>query len=163
MSKLVQVCSSQVNIVQHIILTYEIFVILCIMQSGQIHFYNSRTHKRTSKDPRKSPEPASPDDHMSLDLRLNLPCESLRKSHVEDNFTKHSSGSPALGSGDLFIESSTPKKKLGGLTSSPSWLAFEGDHQEMVATVCTKCHMLVMHRPDHSPPILFKRKCTLLS
>ena len=145
MSKLVQVCSSQVNIVQHIILTYEIFVILCIMQSGQIHFYNSRTHKRTSKDPRKSPEPASPDDHMSLDLRLNLPCESLRKSNVEDNFTKHSSGSPALGSGDLFM------------------LAFEGDHQEMVATVCTKCHMLVMHRPDHSPPILFKRKCTLLS
>ncbi|XP_075641366.1 uncharacterized protein LOC142613066 [Castanea sativa] len=146
------------------------------VQSGQIHFYNSRTHKRTSKDPRKSPEPASPDDHMSLDLRLNLPCESLRKSHVEDKFPKHNSGSPALGSGDLFMESSTPKKKLGGLTSTPSWLAFEGDHQEMVATVCTKCHILVMlcksspacpnckfmHPPDHSPPTLFKRRCTLL-
>ncbi|KAK7854790.1 hypothetical protein CFP56_030587 [Quercus suber] len=126
MSKLVQVCSSQITIL------------------GQIHFYNSRTHNRTSKDPRKSLEPTSPDDHMSLDLRLNLPCKSLKKSHVEDNFTKHSSGSPALGSDDLFMESSTPKKKLGGLTSSSSWLAFEGGHQEMVATVCTKCHMLVM-------------------
>ncbi|KAK9983346.1 hypothetical protein SO802_032871 [Lithocarpus litseifolius] len=79
-------------------------------EGSQIQFYNSRTHNRTSKDPRKSPEPASPDDHMSLDLRLNLPSESLRKSHVEDNFTKHSSGSPALGSGDLFMES---KEEIG--------------------------------------------------
>uniref|UniRef100_A0A2N9F9G2 WW domain-containing protein n=1 Tax=Fagus sylvatica TaxID=28930 RepID=A0A2N9F9G2_FAGSY len=147
------------------------------VQSGQIHFYNTRTHKRTSKDPRSSPEPVSP-DHMSLDLRLNLPCESLRKNHVDDNFIKHSSGSPARGSGDPFMESSRQKKNLGGLTSStPSWLAFEGDHQqEMVATVCTQCHMLVMlcksspacpnckfmHPPDQSPPTLFKRRCTLL-
>ncbi|KAJ8747431.1 hypothetical protein K2173_001013 [Erythroxylum novogranatense] len=46
------------------------------IQSGQIHFYNTRTQKRTSKDPRESPEPPSSPCDMSLDLELNLPCDS---------------------------------------------------------------------------------------
>jgi hypothetical protein len=124
------------------------------MQSGQIHFYNTRTQKRTSRDPRRSPEPAIPDgddddDHiMSLDLRLNLPFESLRKSCQK--------------------ESSRQEKNLGGFDQA-------GDNQEMIATVCTRCHMFVMlcksspacpnckfmHPPDQGPPTLFKRRCTL--
>lgn len=159
------------------------------LQSGQIHFYNTRTQKRTSRDPR-SPEPATPDhddhEHMSLDLQLTLPCESLRKSHADDNFTKPTSGRPARVSNDhdhdMSMEFRRQKKNSrgsggGGTTMrSPSWLTLEEDRQEMVATVCTHCHMLVMlcksspacpnckfvHPPDQSPPTLFKRRCTTL-
>ncbi|XP_018806834.1 uncharacterized protein LOC108980388 [Juglans regia] len=154
------------------------------IQSGQIHFYNTRTHKRTSRDPRRSPEPepASPDEHMSLELQLSiLPCESLRKSHADDD---NLINRPALGSSTTdhhqFMESKAQVeiKGLGGSArSTPSWLAFDiGDDQhEMVATVCTRCHMLVMlcksspscpnckflHPPDQGTPNLFKRRCTL--
>lgn len=148
------------------------------MQSGQIHFFNTRTQKRTSRDPRRSPEPASPDEHMSLDLQLTLPCESqLKKRHADDNFTRPSSGTlSSWGSGDPLMESNRREKNFGGLARSPSWLAFEGDRQEMVAAVCMQCHMLVMlcksspacpnckfmHPTDQSPPTLFKRRFTLL-
>ncbi|KAF5461878.1 hypothetical protein F2P56_017939 [Juglans regia] len=158
------------------------------IQSGQIHFYNTRTQKRTSRDPRRSPsEPATPDDdhdheHMSLDLQLTLPCESHRKSQADDNFTKPTSGRPARGSNDhhMSMEFSRQEKNSGGSGSttvqSPWWLTLEEDRQEMVATVCTHCHMLVMlcksspacpnckfmHPPDQSPPTLFKRRCTTL-
>ncbi|RVW65450.1 hypothetical protein CK203_022109 [Vitis vinifera] len=63
------------------------------IQSGQIHFYNTRTHKRTSRDPRASPEPPSPGP-MSLELELNLPCDSLRRNRPDDNMGKWNSGSP---------------------------------------------------------------------
>ncbi|KAG7972322.1 hypothetical protein I3843_07G176800 [Carya illinoinensis] len=153
------------------------------IQSGQIHFYNTRTHKRTSRDPRRSPEPepASPDEHMSLELQLTLPYESLRKSQAnDDNLIKR----PALGSSTTdhhqLMESNAQveNKGLGGSArSTPSWLAFDigVDQHEMVATVCTQCHMLVMlcksspscpnckfiHPPDQGTPTLFKRRCTL--
>ncbi|MBA0864555.1 hypothetical protein Goshw_004214, partial [Gossypium schwendimanii] len=114
------------------------------IQSGQIHFYNTRTHTRTSKDPRRSPEPPSP-VHMSLDLELNLPCDSsVRKVNEKDHqlFNKHNSVSPTrAGSVDKKINSSE------GLTRNLSWLAVEENdqqEQEMVATVCMRCHMLVM-------------------
>ncbi|KAJ0025878.1 hypothetical protein Pint_08337 [Pistacia integerrima] len=146
------------------------------IQSGQIHFYNTRTHKRTSGDPRRSPELPSPGgDIMSLDLELNLPCNSNNK------LTRHNSGSPsrdALGD-NLSIDISREKKKSSGdhLTRCPSWLAFErDDEQEMVATACMRCHMLVMlckssptcpnckfmHPSDQSAPKLFKQKLSLL-
>ncbi|GAV59259.1 hypothetical protein CFOL_v3_02790 [Cephalotus follicularis] len=148
------------------------------IQSGEIHFYNTRTQKRTSRDPRASPDPSSP-GHMSLDLELNLPCDhSLRENEAHNHhFTKHISSSPQLGLSDLFMLSpSKQKENSGGLTRSPSWLAFEGDQQEMVATVCMRCHMLVMlckssptcpnckfmHPPDQSPPKLFKQRLSLL-
>lgn len=148
------------------------------MQSGQIHFYNTRTHKRTSRDPRSTePEPASPDEHMSLELQLTLPYESLRnKSHIadDDNLTN----SPSLSWSTThhhdheFMESDVAQIEIKGLVGSArssstpaSWLAFDiGDDQhEMVATVCTRCYMLVMlcksspccpnckfmHTPDH--------------
>uniref|UniRef100_A0A6N2LWT6 Uncharacterized protein n=1 Tax=Salix viminalis TaxID=40686 RepID=A0A6N2LWT6_SALVM len=136
--------------------------------SGQIHFYNTRTHKRTSIDPRKSPEPPSPDHHMSLDLELNLPYDqSQRKSH---HATKKNSG-------DHWIrDSSRDKGSSEGLRRGPSWFESGRDQQEMVATVCTKCHMLVMlcrsspacpnckflHPLEQSSPKLFKQRLSLL-
>ncbi|XVE55494.1 hypothetical protein DITRI_Ditri03aG0163100 [Diplodiscus trichospermus] len=149
------------------------------IQSGQIHFYNTRTHTRTSMDPRTSPEPPSPAGHMSLDLELNLPCDSVRKIDKTDHhhlFKKHNSVSPRrAGSVDKKINSLS-----GGLTQNISWLAMEEEdkqeQQEMVATVCMRCHMLVMlcksspacpnckfmHPPDQGPPKLFKQRFSLL-
>ncbi|XP_059631357.1 protein CURLY FLAG LEAF 1-like [Cornus florida] len=144
------------------------------MKSGQIHFYNTRTQKRTSKDPRLSPDPEPPspkNHHMCLDLELNLPCgSSLVKNH---NSTKHESGDDRDSDS---INSSRSKKSLEGLTRTPSWLSFEGDDREMVTAVCKRCHMLVMmcksspacpnckflHPPEQSPPNLFKKRCSLL-
>ncbi|KAE8656283.1 hypothetical protein F3Y22_tig00117005pilonHSYRG00333 [Hibiscus syriacus] len=144
------------------------------IQSGQIYFYNTRTHKRTSKDPRRSPEPPS-SGHMSLDLGLNLPCDSsLRKVNTADHqlFNKQNSVSPTRdSSADKKINSS------GGLTRKLSWLVEENQkEQEMVATVCMRCHMLVMlcksspacpnckfmHPPDQGPPKQFKQRLSLL-
>ncbi|XP_022753006.1 uncharacterized protein LOC111301524 [Durio zibethinus] len=149
------------------------------IQSGQIHFYNTRTHTRTSKDPRRSPEPQSPAGHMRLDLELNLPCDSARKIDATDHhhkFNKDNSVSPTRGgSVDKKINSLS-----GGLTQNLSWLAVEVDNeqeqQEMVATACMRCHMLVMlcksspvcpnckfmHPPDQVPPKLFKQSPSLL-
>ncbi|KAJ6307135.1 hypothetical protein OIU77_019557 [Salix suchowensis] len=147
------------------------------IQSGQIHFYNTRTHKRTSIDPRKSPEPPSPDHHMSLDLELNLPYDqSQRKSHHVTK--KNSGGSIRPGMGDHLIgdNSGRDKGSSEGQRRGPSWLESERDQQEMVATVCTKCHMLVMlcrsspacpnckflHPLEQSSPKLFKQRLSLL-
>ncbi|KAJ4701330.1 WW domain-containing protein [Melia azedarach] len=140
------------------------------IQSGQIHFYNTRTQKKTSGDPRGSPEPPNPaGGHMSLDLELNLlPCDSQRKNQTN----KHNSASLPS---HLDI-SKQEKQKSSDLTRCPSWLAFEGDQQEMVATACMRCHMLVMlckssptcpnckfvHPPDQTPPKLFKQGLSLL-
>ncbi|XP_022766388.1 uncharacterized protein LOC111311276 [Durio zibethinus] len=147
------------------------------IQSGQIHYYNTRTHARTSRDPRRSPEPPSPGHHVSLDLELNLPCDSVRKIDTTDHhqqFNKHNSVTTTnAGAVDKKINSS------GGLTHNLSWLAVEEDdeqHQEMVATVCMRCHMLVMlcksspacpnckfmHPPDQCPPKLFRQRLSLL-
>ncbi|KAH8508786.1 hypothetical protein H0E87_010793, partial [Populus deltoides] len=119
----------------------------------------------------KAPEPPSPDHHMSLDLELNLPYDqSQRKRFANDHITKQNSGGSIRGFGDLFKDSSRDKESSGGLTRRPSWLASERDQEEMVATVCTRCHMLVMlcrsspacpnckflHPPDQSSPKLFK-------
>ncbi|KAF2291549.1 hypothetical protein GH714_025539 [Hevea brasiliensis] len=145
--------------------------------SGQIHFYNTRTQKRTTRDPRSSPEPPSP-SHMSLDLELNLqPRESQTKNNANNHSIRHNFASSIQGLGDLFMDSSKDNKNSEGLKRSPSWLAFEGDdEEEMVATVCKRCHMLVMlckstpacpnckfvHPPDQNPPKLFKQRLSLL-
>ncbi|CAI9301857.1 unnamed protein product [Lactuca saligna] len=136
------------------------------IKSGQIYYYNTRTHKKTSKDPRRSPEPPN---NMSLDLELNLPCgssDTTRKHHVADNFSKFKSLSTT----------SSKNGNAGGGASS--WLALEGgdQQQEMVTAVCKKCHMLVMmfktspscpnckfmHPPSQTPPSLFTRELSLL-
>ncbi|KAK0577106.1 hypothetical protein LWI29_027856 [Acer saccharum] len=148
------------------------------IQSGQIHFYNTRTNKRTSGDPRISPDPPGP-GHMSLDLELNLPCDSQRKNLSHNLTTPYHLT-------DLSIDinhQQQKKTKSGNIARIPSWLAFEGgdddqlqQQKEMVATACMKCHMLVMlckssptcpnckftHPPDQTPPKLFKQRLSLL-
>ncbi|KAJ0257603.1 F16 protein [Hirschfeldia incana] len=104
-----------------------------------------------------------------LDLELNL-CSSS-SSVVKTTMKKEESSK-----GKTLIMSPSKKRKSGD-SRSPSWLAFECDNdtdeqkeQEMVTTVCMKCHMLVMlckstlvcpsckftHTADHRPLSLFK-------
>ncbi|XP_042490394.1 uncharacterized protein LOC122070327 [Macadamia integrifolia] len=121
------------------------------IQSGKIHFYNTRTQKKTSMDPRQCPEAygdSSP-KHMSLDLELNLAYDQSLKTHSDDNWAKRE---PVY-------------------RSTGSELSTELDQPEMVAAVCRRCHMLVMlcksspvcpsckflHPPDQGVPTLFKR------
>lgn len=102
------------------------------MQSGQVHFYNTRTQKRTCRDPRGSPEPVS-SRTMSLDLELNLPFDFFA-GHAE-----HELKSPPPNSTD----SSSKSKPIP--SRSLSWVSLEADdQQEMIAAVCMRCHMLVM-------------------
>ncbi|XP_054789222.1 uncharacterized protein LOC129294766 [Prosopis cineraria] len=149
------------------------------VQSGQIH--NTKMNKKAAEDRKRSPEPEPPSPgNMSLDLGLNLTCESPRKKgggiyDINEKQSRSSSG--VLNEHDLYIESSREDKKCsGGLTGSPSWLSSEVDHKEMVATVCMRCHMLVMlcksspacpnckfmHPPDQNPSTFLKRRCSLL-
>ncbi|XP_020216719.1 uncharacterized protein LOC109800336 [Cajanus cajan] len=136
------------------------------IQSGQIQLCNPTT---TTEDPKRNPEPPI-SNHMSLDLELNLTCESLRKK--EENSGGLSERD------DPFIESTKCKKVSDGINiRSPSWLSSsEDDYKEMVATVCMRCHMLVMlcksspscpnckfmHPPDQNPSKFLKRRCSLL-
>ncbi|KAJ6412790.1 hypothetical protein OIU84_005773 [Salix udensis] len=114
------------------------------IQSGQIHFYNTRTHKRTSIDPRKSPEPPSPDHHMSLDLELNLPYDqSQRKSH---HATKKNSGD------HLIRDSSRDKGSSEGLRRGPSWFESGRDQQEMDFT--RDCLMIPTPESDLNPHLV---------
>ncbi|KAL6645223.1 hypothetical protein ACP70R_016831 [Stipagrostis hirtigluma subsp. patula] len=109
------------------------------IKSGQIHYYNTRTHKRTWKDPRSEPDyraaPAAEygDDEedaancaapAGLDLELNLTFEP-RRVVVREKKPK-----PAPAAGDHRRPPPPP--------------ADQGDGREMVAAVCMRCHMLVM-------------------
>ncbi|KAK7311628.1 hypothetical protein RJT34_09885 [Clitoria ternatea] len=130
------------------------------IQSGQIQLCNTRTTRDEPKSGHEAPPNSS---HMGLDLELNLTCDlSVRKK--EESYEKQSSGSPVKDSAD------------GGIIPSPSWLSSsEGDYKEMVATVCMRCHMLVMlcksspscpnckfmHPPDQSPSKFLKKRCSL--
>ncbi|KAL0699854.1 hypothetical protein Bca4012_055976 [Brassica carinata] len=112
------------------------------------------------------------DRRTYLDLELNL---SLSASSTVKAIMKKDECSK----GKTLIMTSSNKGKPGdtGVSRSPSWLAFEGDDdnddqkkQEMVTTVCMKCHMLVMlckstlvcpncrfmHPDDHSSTKKFK-------
>ncbi|KAK9742598.1 hypothetical protein RND81_03G184800 [Saponaria officinalis] len=149
------------------------------IQSGEIHFYNTRTQKRTVRDPRESTEPSSPrDSYMSLDLELNLPCGTLHhnfstKSSEEETLTmmkKPCSSLPSRASTDLFknLSSKIEKKSSSDNTN-------DDQAAEMVATACMRCHMLVMlqkssptcpnckfvHPPYQTPPDLFKPRLSL--
>ncbi|KAK1263434.1 hypothetical protein QJS04_geneDACA011923 [Acorus gramineus] len=112
------------------------------IQSGEIHFYNTRTHKRTSRDPRRSSEAVVPPHLLSLDLELHLNCESpssqkWQEHHIEEDCEeKHN---PLSDSKDRCNQ---------GLSRSPMWVAGEEEdlrrRGKMVAAACMRCHMLVM-------------------
>ncbi|XP_073116882.1 uncharacterized protein [Elaeis guineensis] len=102
-------------------------------KSGQIHLDSIRTHKRSSKDPRGSAEPLT--SCPSLDLELNLTFEPPR-SHIngEDRAKQDSCGNWC-----------NPKDNSGSMLKSLSWISLDADQPaEMVATVCMRCHMLVV-------------------
>ncbi|KAG5034558.1 hypothetical protein GLYMA_04G102400v4 [Glycine max] len=143
------------------------------IQSGQIQLCNTRT---TTENPKKSSEEPPSSHHMSLNLELNLTCESPRKKEegygYEMNEKKSSGSSP----GGLSEREDLCKKDSDGKILSPSWLSSsEDDYKEMVATVCMRCHMLVMlcksspscpnckfmHPPDQNPSKFLKRRCSL--
>ncbi|PIA52166.1 hypothetical protein AQUCO_01000207v1 [Aquilegia coerulea] len=139
------------------------------VQSGQIHFYNTKTKKKTCKDPRQSPERLSLTP-LSLDLELNLPCNSLG-THAYDNWTK-----PTEPDSYLSMNITTSPKNSDALKRCTSWTTFEEDHKEMVAAVCLRCNILVMmcksspacpnckfvHPPEQSPISLSKPRFSLL-
>lgn len=105
------------------------------IESGEIHFYNTRTKKRTHKDPRRS-ELERP-SHMSLDLELNLPCGD---DHSNNHVPSHS------GIKNPSDHSRTKPKTLSLFTTNSSVSpAVEGEEEvEMVAAACKRCHMLVV-------------------
>ncbi|KAF7050694.1 hypothetical protein CFC21_059020 [Triticum aestivum] len=105
------------------------------IKSGQIHYYNTRTHKRTSKDPRRhgGAAPAVEEDvancgPQGLDLDLNLAFEPRHSSPVKE-LQKKAEAKPAAAGGDRHGDQA-PGSASGGM--------------EMVAAVCMRCHMLVM-------------------
>ncbi|WOH14294.1 hypothetical protein DCAR_0933813 [Daucus carota subsp. sativus] len=110
------------------------------IKSGQLYFYNTKTHKRTYSDPRMSTEPPPDSGCMSLDLKLNLNYGSAGKKHDDDN---HSSSKTSRPSDDLFVDLHGDNF-TSSLKRYPSWLTIEGDQREMVTAVCKKCHMLVI-------------------
>ncbi|KAL3830435.1 hypothetical protein ACJIZ3_019237 [Penstemon smallii] len=138
------------------------------IKSGEIYFFNTRTHKRALDDPRTSPEPLKSNPApMSLELQLNLPSQSLSKNHDHDKISPYSTNQAK--------NSSKRSKDTNALTRSPSWLTFEEDEQEMVTAVCKKCYMLVMMNksslacpnckfvhPSEPGPNLFNQRLSLL-
>lgn len=110
------------------------------IKSGQIHYYNTRTHKRTSKDPRRQSAPAAPapaaleEDEAAnycgppgLDLDLNLAFEPRRRT----------------------TQPVVAREKKAAIVAKPAAeakpsAADEAPGMEMVAAVCMRCHMLVM-------------------
>ncbi|KAG9451515.1 hypothetical protein H6P81_011480 [Aristolochia fimbriata] len=106
------------------------------LQSGQVHFYNTRTHKRTNRDPRESPEPYPSSLPMSLDLELNLPCEPSTGTDPE-TFSPNSYDSPSS-------KEYSGAGLRGSISKSLPWVSLEEGQEEMMAAVCMRCHMLVM-------------------
>ena len=128
------------------------------MQSGQIYYYNTRTQKRTWKDPRGEPEyrAAAEEEEEEdsancappgLDLELNLTFEPRRVLAAHRKTMKRANKQPA------------EEEEAEDDDSSSS-------SREMVAGVCVRCHMLVMmcraspacpnckflHPPSRAPP-----------
>ncbi|XP_013584882.1 PREDICTED: uncharacterized protein LOC106293781 [Brassica oleracea var. oleracea] len=100
-----------------------------------------------------------PDVQLHLDTKFHSETFEDRKTYLDLELNLSSSSSSTIktivkkdesSKGKNLIMSPSKKRKSGDikLSRSPSWLAFEGDDdqkkQEMVTTVCMKCHMLVM-------------------
>ncbi|BAT81825.1 uncharacterized protein LOC124827139 [Vigna umbellata] len=142
------------------------------IQSGQIHLSNAGMGMMKTPDSERNSDPkASSLGQMSLDLEL-----SLKKKEDSYDINEKNCGSTrsTFGEHDLLIESSKCNKMddSGALSRPPPWLSSEGDQKEMIATVCMRCHMLIMlckssptcpnckfmHPPDQNPSKFLKRK-----
>jgi len=145
------------------------------MQSRQIHLCNTGMTMMKTQDFERNSDPKVPSlGQMSLDLELSL---KKKEDGYDINEKKNygSSGS-AFGERDLFLVESSKSKKDDSCVltrPAPSWLSSEGDdHKEMIATVCMRCHMLVMlcksspacpnckfmHPPGQNPSKFLKKK-----
>ncbi|MQL81921.1 hypothetical protein Taro_014369 [Colocasia esculenta] len=144
------------------------------IQSGKIHFYNTRTHRRTSRDPRESVDettPLSPPAvadarSVSLDLELNLMCETSPRSHGGGEEIKTQEKGAHVDVPAAFFCDHRARPSGAAICKTPSWVSMDADAGEMMATVCGRCHMLVMmcksspscpnckflHAPDQMPP-----------
>ncbi|KAK9166610.1 hypothetical protein Scep_001801 [Stephania cephalantha] len=128
---------------------------------GQRNLYN----KRACEDPRqqRGTTPglfSSTLGPMSLELELNLPCQSLRSTRSDDismnlynsehSFSLNSNTSAATTNTNTTSISNTSKnmnremKNSCSIKRCSSWLSFEEDQEEMIAAVCMRCHMLVI-------------------
>lgn len=111
------------------------------IKSGQIYYYNTRTQKRTCKDPRghglqsdyraeegqeEEEDSANCAPPAGLDLELNLTFEPRRVLAAHGKTTKRANKQPA--------EEEEAEDDDSSSSSS----------REMVAGVCVRCHMLVM-------------------
>jgi len=115
------------------------------IKSGQIHYYNTRTQKRTWKDPRGEPDyraaPAAADDEEDstncappgLDLELNLTFSPRPALAHQEKKKPKPAARPRPPTAAAAAES----------RPQPAEAAAE-DSREMVAAVCVRCHMLVM-------------------
>lgn len=96
---------------------------------------------------------------MSLDLELNLTCESLDKNNNNQTIQ---GGRRAINNGMIFGSSENYNNN--------------NNKAEMVAAVCMRCHLLVMlcksspecpnckfmnSPPEQTTPAMFKRRCHL--
>lgn len=127
------------------------YILVC-MQSGQIHYYNTRTQKRTWKDPRGEPDyraaartSAEDDDAEEedsancvppgLDLELNLTFEPRRALAHDKKKPK-----PAAAAAAATTKAAADDRRRLQLAAEEA----ENSSREMVAGVCVRCHMLVM-------------------
>ncbi|KAG0552413.1 hypothetical protein BDA96_01G505400 [Sorghum bicolor] len=119
------------------------------IKSGQIHYYNTRTQKRTWKDPRgdsdyRAAAPTSGEDDgeeeeedsancapPGLDLELNLTFEPRRAFAAAHEKKKPK---PAVAADDCRRLQLAAEAEAEDSSGS----------REMVAGVCVRCHMLVM-------------------
>ncbi|KAJ1298422.1 hypothetical protein BS78_01G452100 [Paspalum vaginatum] len=112
------------------------------IKSGQIHYYNTRTQKRTWKDPRGEPDyrAAAEEDEETdesancaappgLDLELNL---TFEPRHQE----KKKKTKPSKPAAPFLPSAAAPERRRPPAEAE--------DSREMVAAVCVRCHMLVM-------------------
>ncbi|CAD6209947.1 unnamed protein product [Miscanthus lutarioriparius] len=122
------------------------------IKSGQINYYNTRTQKRTWKDPRGEPDyraaPASAEDDdeeeedsancapPGLDLELNLTFEPRRALAHEKKKPKPAAAAAATKAADDHRGLQLAAEEAEDSSSS--------GRREMVAGVCVRCHMLVM-------------------
>lgn len=112
------------------------------IKSGQIHYYNTRTQKRTCKDPRghglqpdyRAEEGQEEEEEDSancappgLDLELNLTFEPRRVLAAHGKTTKRAKQQPAEEEEEAEDDDDS-----------------DSSSREMVAGVCVRCHMLVM-------------------
>ncbi|ESW13166.1 hypothetical protein PHAVU_008G173300 [Phaseolus vulgaris] len=141
------------------------------IQSGHIHLSNAGMSMMKTPDSERNSDPKTPLlGQMSLDLELSL---KKKEESYDINEKNYGSTRSTFGEHDLLNESSKCKMDDScALSGPPSWLSSEVDHKEMIATVCMRCHMLVMlckssptcpnckfmHPPDQNPSKFLKRK-----